>query len=94
MSYIPDNLDAYNAWQADQDRRAEMMEYGLPICEVCGEKVYEDDGVFDMQEQVWIHKGECLRDFVDQAGEIDDALEAWIERRDDEYRKNHKIIRT
>ena len=40
MSYVPDNLDAYYAHQAEQDRRAEMAEYSLPKCPVCEEPGY------------------------------------------------------
>jgi hypothetical protein len=63
MSYVPDNLDAYYAHQAEQDRRAEMEEYSLPKGPVCEETVYPGDGVYIPEDWETVHKG-CLKDYI------------------------------
>lgn len=83
--YTPDNLDAYYAHQAELDRRAEMAEYSLPRCPICDQVVYPGDGVYDPESWETIHKGDCLRTFLEDSGELDDALEAFIIARGGRY---------
>lgn len=63
MSYVPDNLDAYNAWQREQDRRAEEIEVSLPICPVCEQPVYPSEGIYIPEDWETVHK-ECLKDYI------------------------------
>lgn len=73
MSYIPDNLDAYNAYEREQERRREMAEYGLPKCLMCEEPVYPGQGVYIPEAWEYLHKGECLNDFVLQEADLDEV---------------------
>ena len=84
-NYAPDNLDAYYAHQAELDRRAEMAEYGLPRCPICDQIVYPGDGIYDPESWETIHKGDCLKTFIEDGGELDDALEAFIIARGGSY---------
>lgn len=83
--YVPDNLDAFNAWDREQERRSEIAEYGLPRCPICDEVVYPGDGIYDPESWETIHKGECLRVFLEDSGELEDALEAFIIARGGRY---------
>lgn len=74
MSYIPDNLDAYDAHERDQDRKREMAEYSLPKCLVCEETVYPGEGVYIPKAWEYVHKGECLKAFVEEEGADEDDV--------------------
>lgn len=40
--YIPDNYDAYRAYEAEQERQHKEICKTLPLCHICHEPIYDD----------------------------------------------------
>lgn len=53
--YVPDNYDAFEAYQAEQDAWLERR----PVCTECGEPI-QDDFLYDINGDIYCE--ECMKD--------------------------------
>ena len=49
--YIPDNYDAYDAYERERERRADEILEDLPKCDWCNQPI-EEDYYYDIGEKV------------------------------------------